>query len=741
MDEDYIERPFPAYEGDEPYIFVSYAHKDRKIVFPEIERFHNKGYPIWYDDGLVAGQEWDDEIAEAVLGSSLLVVFISKNSMASTNVQDEIKLALEEKIDITPIYLEDTKLPPGLRLRLSNKHAIFKHTLSDKDYIRDCMKAFKKAGIPELEGDVDVIEEKPLDKSSIMVPNSHLINIRDYVHDFFSDMELYDDMYNGHHYADYLMAGLDNFIDNPNSYNAFEFYRLFLGVYQITPEDKSMRIGLDVNPYYNCPNRALDLIKLVRKYFKGIDIFPHSLNVFILGLAIYCENSRYRKYFERHIFASDYRKYYGHEFNKVSREEFFYRWGVTCLFHNLTYGFKALDGSVQKAFLSESKSILGIDIAVNDISDFNSVPVIKPDNPLFSDSVKPLNVMVKKISQDFNLDLNLTYQHLNSLPSYMNDYGIFDSGYFSSMLVLHLYGGLIQRQYNDSAFFIYPIVDSASAIFLRNIYGNFLKKGPFDLDKLDCVSSPLAYLLILCSNLLMFNSGCLQYDGRLTFDYFINERPSDLLLGMDDYLNHILNVADIFPRGFQITATQTDDIFKFRQMDYSGDNLQLKEPSMQLCERLANEFHKGFNMNVAFRDLSAQLKLNGIFSSESWITGLNSIGYGIAPLDGTDEGVEKFTPRETLALAKWNHEKYLESKTANGWSYGPSKDDANRIGPMMVSWDDLPEEGKRFNIDFIQSGSIFKHLNSMGFKVIDSVDDLAPPLPYGKPRDFSALFY
>ena len=158
MDEDYMERPFPAfdYEEGDRFIFVSYAHKDRKIVFPEIKRFHMEGYPIWYDDGLVAGQEWDDEIAEALLASSLMVVFISKNSMASTNVQDEIKLALEEKIDVTPIYLEDSKLPPGLRLRLSNKHAIFKHRLTDKDYIRDCFKAFSKAEIPKIIEDMNV---------------------------------------------------------------------------------------------------------------------------------------------------------------------------------------------------------------------------------------------------------------------------------------------------------------------------------------------------------------------------------------------------------------------------------------------------------------------------------------------------------------------------------------------------------------------------------------------------------
>lgn len=143
----YLKRPFKAYSGDKPFIFISYAHKDAKLVFRDIKRFHDEGYPVWYDQGLTPGQEWDDEIARALMRCSLLVVFISKNSMASKNVQDEIKMALNRDIDVVPIYLEETELPPSLELRLSNKHAIMKYLATDSDYIYECFKAFKKANI------------------------------------------------------------------------------------------------------------------------------------------------------------------------------------------------------------------------------------------------------------------------------------------------------------------------------------------------------------------------------------------------------------------------------------------------------------------------------------------------------------------------------------------------------------------------------------------------------------------
>jgi len=50
-----LEKPFPAYKDDEPYIFVSYPHADDEIVYPEIQWLHDQGFNIWYDDGIDPG--------------------------------------------------------------------------------------------------------------------------------------------------------------------------------------------------------------------------------------------------------------------------------------------------------------------------------------------------------------------------------------------------------------------------------------------------------------------------------------------------------------------------------------------------------------------------------------------------------------------------------------------------------------------------------------------------------------
>jgi hypothetical protein len=53
-----VEKPFAAYKGDEPYVFVCYAHEDADIIYPEIEALHDKGVNIWYDEGISAGRVW-----------------------------------------------------------------------------------------------------------------------------------------------------------------------------------------------------------------------------------------------------------------------------------------------------------------------------------------------------------------------------------------------------------------------------------------------------------------------------------------------------------------------------------------------------------------------------------------------------------------------------------------------------------------------------------------------------------
>ncbi|SVC10893.1 uncharacterized protein METZ01_LOCUS263747, partial [marine metagenome] len=121
--------PFEAYQGDEPFVFISYAHKDAAVVYEEITRLHEAGVNVWYDEGIEASNEWPEEIANAVIDCAVFLVFVSPRATASVNCRNEINLALNENKPFLGIYLEATELPLGLQLRMGDLQAILRYKL------------------------------------------------------------------------------------------------------------------------------------------------------------------------------------------------------------------------------------------------------------------------------------------------------------------------------------------------------------------------------------------------------------------------------------------------------------------------------------------------------------------------------------------------------------------------------------------------------------------------------------
>ncbi len=137
-----MSRPFKAYLGKDPYIFVSYAHKDKEIVYEEIKRMYDLGYRIWYDEGITPAKKWSDEIADAIDDCSTFLVFISPEAIKSENVKDEIDYALDEKKKLLAIHIKETTLKKGLKLRLKRIQSIIRYNMNDDYYFEkliDCL--------------------------------------------------------------------------------------------------------------------------------------------------------------------------------------------------------------------------------------------------------------------------------------------------------------------------------------------------------------------------------------------------------------------------------------------------------------------------------------------------------------------------------------------------------------------------------------------------------------------------
>lgn len=127
-----------VYEGDKPYIFISYAHKDSETVLPLIERLQKSGFRVWYDRGIEVGSNWTEYIAEHLKNARSVIAFVSKASVGSKNCTREIRFASGLDKDILVAYLEDVELSEGLDYLLHGLHAVMrKNSDADEAFVNE----------------------------------------------------------------------------------------------------------------------------------------------------------------------------------------------------------------------------------------------------------------------------------------------------------------------------------------------------------------------------------------------------------------------------------------------------------------------------------------------------------------------------------------------------------------------------------------------------------------------------
>ena len=115
---------FKPYEGTEPYIFASYARKNKHIIDPVLEAMNRVGYRVWYDEGVHLTEKWRKVIAEHVYNCAVLIAFHSTASVKSEHCKSEILSAFDKGTPILSVYLEGMELPPELDMYLRERQAI-----------------------------------------------------------------------------------------------------------------------------------------------------------------------------------------------------------------------------------------------------------------------------------------------------------------------------------------------------------------------------------------------------------------------------------------------------------------------------------------------------------------------------------------------------------------------------------------------------------------------------------------
>ena len=129
-----MDRPLPAYRGDEPYVFVCYSHEDKGFVYAEIAWLQQRGVNVWFDQGISPGHEWSEELGEAIDRAQRVLFFVTPSSVSSKHCRNEIHYAQNHDVPILALHLKPTTLPPGLELALGASQAVLAYELPKRSY-------------------------------------------------------------------------------------------------------------------------------------------------------------------------------------------------------------------------------------------------------------------------------------------------------------------------------------------------------------------------------------------------------------------------------------------------------------------------------------------------------------------------------------------------------------------------------------------------------------------------------
>ena len=91
----YEERENPELEQD--FVFISYCHGDKDIVYNDLIRMNNEGARFWYDENVFAGDNWLERVTTVINSPHCrgVLFYLSPNAFHSQPMLTEVKLAQE----------------------------------------------------------------------------------------------------------------------------------------------------------------------------------------------------------------------------------------------------------------------------------------------------------------------------------------------------------------------------------------------------------------------------------------------------------------------------------------------------------------------------------------------------------------------------------------------------------------------------------------------------------------------
>ncbi len=89
--------------------------------------------------------------------------------------------------------------------------------------------------------------------------------------------------------------------------------------------------------------------------------------------------------------------------------------------------------------------------------------------------------------------------------------------------------------------------------------------------------------------------------------------------------------------------------------------------------------------------------------------------YNPNPIDTSAISLSDYLTELTEKLAENNHDLWAKKRIAEGWTYGPNRDDKKMTHPDLVPYSELPESEKDY--DRVTAVEALKVIVALGFKI------------------------
>lgn len=101
-------------------VFISHTAADKPFVRRLAARLEKSHFPVWLDEhDLIAGDPLPESIGKALQAAKVVLVVVSKASVASKWLRYELNVATERMIKgecrVIPIVIDETPLPAEVR--------------------------------------------------------------------------------------------------------------------------------------------------------------------------------------------------------------------------------------------------------------------------------------------------------------------------------------------------------------------------------------------------------------------------------------------------------------------------------------------------------------------------------------------------------------------------------------------------------------------------------------------------